>query len=102
MDDKFKFIEIKYNLEGFAVVIKLMQRIYSLGYWCKWTEDEILLFSDEIKSNPDTVRDIVNECLKRGIFNQELHDKYNILTSRGIQKRFKEIVKRRKNVEVYE
>src|SRR5699024_3541254 len=102
MDDKFKFIEIKHGLEGFAIVIKLMQRIYSLGYWCKWTEDELLLFSDEIKSNPDKVQSVVNECLERDVFNKELHDNYNILTSTGIQKRYKEIVRRRKDVEVTE
>ena len=101
MDDKFKFIEIKHGLEGFAIVVKLMQRIYSLGYWCKWTEDELLLFSDEIKSNPDKVQSVVNECLKRDVFNKDLYETYNILTSTGIQKRYKEIVKRRKNVEVY-
>ena len=35
LDDKFKFIEIKYKLEGFAIVIKLLQRMYEHGYWCK-------------------------------------------------------------------
>lgn len=102
MDDKFKFIEIKYNLEGFAIVIKLMQRIYSLGYWCKWGEDELLLFSDEIKTNSDLVQNVVNECLDRGIFDKQLHDDYGILTSKGVQKRYKEIVRRRKDVEVTE
>lgn len=102
MDDKIKFVEIKYKLEGFAIVIKLMQRIYSHGYWCKWTEDELLLFSDEIRADMELVRDVVNECLERDIFNRELYDKHNILTSKGIQKRYKEIVRRRKDVEVTE
>ncbi|GGJ86174.1 hypothetical protein GCM10007063_05860 [Lentibacillus kapialis] len=102
LDDKFKFIEIKYNLEGFAIVIKLMQRIYSQGYWCRWTEDELLLFADEIKADHQLVQSVVNECLNRGIFNKELHDNYNILTSSGIQKRYQEIVRRRKVVDVTE
>src|SRR5699024_4611294 len=102
MDDKFKFIEIKYGLEGFAIVIKLMQRIYSLGYWCKWTEDEMLLFSDEIRENCESVKNVVNECMKRNIFKEKLHNDYGILTSKGIQKRYKEIVRRRKDVEVVE
>src|SRR5690606_5483547 len=37
---------------------------------------------------------------KRGIFNQDLYDKHKILTSKGIQKRYKEIVRRRKDVNV--
>ncbi|MFY9378775.1 MAG: Lin1244/Lin1753 domain-containing protein, partial [Acutalibacteraceae bacterium] len=31
LDDKFKFIEIKFKLEGFAILIKLFQKIYSFG-----------------------------------------------------------------------
>lgn len=102
LDDKFKFIEIKYNLEGFAIVVKLMQRIYSQGYWCKWTEDELLLFSDEIKTDHELVQGVVDECLKRGVFDKRLHDNHNILTSKGIQKRYQEITRRRKDVEVTE
>jgi DnaD/phage-associated family protein len=100
LDDKFKFIEIKYKLEGFAILIKLMQKIYSYGYWYKWTDDEALLFSDEIRADYNLVVNVVSESLDRGVFNKELHDKYNILTSKGIQKRYKEIVRRRKEVEV--
>lgn len=100
LDDKFKFVEIKYGLEGFAILVKLMQRIYSQGYWCNWTDDEQLLFSDEIKSNYQTVLGVVNEAIDRGIFDKRLYEKYKILTSRGIQKRYKEITRRRKGVEV--
>jgi hypothetical protein len=102
LDDKFKFIEIKYKLEGFAIVIKLMQKIYSCGYWYKWTDDEALLFSDEVRADYDFVTKVVNECLERDVFSKELHEKYNILTSKGIQKRYKEMVRRRKEVEVSE
>jgi len=101
LDDKFKFIEIKYKLEGFAVLIKLMQRVYANGYWCKWTEDELWLFSDEIKADHELVQNVVNECLKREVFDQRLFDEHNILTSKGIQKRYKEMVRRRKDVEMY-
>lgn len=100
LDDKFKFIEIKFKLEGFAIVVKLMQKIYSYGYWYKWTEDELLLFADEVRVDYDLVDRIVKECLIREIFDQTLYDKYSILTSRGIQKRYKEIVRRRKDVNV--
>lgn len=102
LDDKFKFIEIKYKLEGFAVLVKLLQKIYSCGYWYKWTEDEALLFSDEIRADFTLVINVVNECLMRDVFCKELHERYKILTSKGIQKRYKEMVRRRKDVEVME
>ncbi|MDP4087440.1 MAG: DUF4373 domain-containing protein, partial [Bacillota bacterium] len=99
LDDKFKFIEIKYKLEGFAIVVKLLQRIYANGYWYKWTEDETLLFSDELKVEYNLLENVVNECLKRGIFDSTMYEKNSVLTSKGIQKRYKEIVRRRKDVE---
>ena len=102
LDDKFKFIEIKYGLEGFALLIKLFQKIYSYGYWYKWTEDEALLFADENRVDLSKVDGVVNEAVERYIFDKDLYEKYSILTSRGIQKRYKEAVRRRKDVEVIE
>lgn len=102
LDDKFKFIQIKYGLEGFAAVIKLMQKIYSYGYWYQWEEDEVLIFAHENNIDKDVLLQIVQESIERDIFDKELYDKYSILTSRGIQKRYKEIVRRRKDVEVVE
>lgn len=100
LDNKFKFIEIKFGLEGFAIVIKLYQNIYSQGYWTEWTEDEQLLFASENRIDYDTLENVVNECLKRGIFDSKIFEEHKVLTSRGIQKNYKEAVRRRKDVMV--
>lgn len=102
LDDKFKFIEIKYGLEGFGIVVRLLQKIYSQGYWCKWSDDEALLFSNEIRADIESVNGVVSECLKRDLFHAELYEKHGILTSKGIQKRYKEATRRRKEIEVIE
>ena len=102
LDNKFKFIEIKFGLEGFATVIKMMQEIYANRYYCDWGEDEQLLFSNEHNIDFDKLQSITNECVKRNIFNKHLYDQYKILTSEGIQKRYKEIVRRRVDVELVE
>ena len=100
LDDKFKFVQIKYGLEGFAIIIKLLQKIYSCGYWYQWGEDEQLIFKNENHIDCETLKNVMNEAFKRDIFNQEMFDKYKILTSSGIQKRYKEIVRRRKDIEI--
>ncbi len=100
LDDKFKFIQIKYGLEGFAIIIKLLQQIYSCGYWYQWGEDEQLIFKNENHVSCETLNGVMSEALKREIFSQEMLDKYQILTSSGIQKRYKEIVRRRKDIEI--
>lgn len=102
LDDKFKFIEIKFGLKGFAVIIKLLQKIYSYGYWYGWEDDEKLIFAHENNIDVDLLENIISESLDRDIFNKSMYERYNILTSTGIQKRYQEIVKRRKNVEIVE
>jgi len=102
IDDKIKFVEIKYGLEGFSIIIKLLQKIYSESFWCKWGEDEALLFASYINADYNKVNMVVEEALKREFFSQELFEKYSILTSKGIQKRYREGVRRRKDVEIIE
>ena len=41
---------------------------------------------------------MVNTALNRGIFSKEMYDKYQILTSRGIQERYAEALKRRSKI----
>ena len=101
LDDKFELIEAEFGLKGFAIVVKLFQKIYGQqGYYCEWTEDVALLFGKNVGLGGDAVSGIVRAAIKRGIFDSELYDKYQILTSRGIQERYFEAVSRRKEVEV--
>lgn len=101
LDDKFELIEAEFGLKGFAVVVKLLQRIYGVhGYYCEWTEEVALLFGKGVGLGGNAVSEIVSASVKRGIFNDDLFRKYQILTSRGIQRRYFETVARRKEIEV--
>lgn len=88
MDDDVELLEAECGLEGYAILIKLWQKIYSNGYYMEWNEDVALLFSRKINSNINTVNSVVNTCLRRGIFDKSINEKYGILTSPGIQKRY--------------
>lgn len=100
LDEKFELMEAEFGLTGFAVVVKLFQRIYSRGYYCEWTNEVALLFSRACGLGGNVVSEIVAASIKRGIFNKEMYDKYLILTSVGIQKRYFEAVSRRKQINV--
>lgn len=106
LDEKFELIEAEFGLKGFAVIVKLLQRIYAMGgYYCEWTKEIELLFSSRIglKCTDDGcnfVSQIVNASIKRGIFSRELFDKYHILTSHGIQVRYLKAAGRRIKVEM--
>jgi Domain of unknown function (DUF4373) len=88
IDDNLQLIEAEHGLPGFAIVVKLWQKIYSSGYYIKWDEDEALLFSRKINTEITLVSSVITSCFKRKIFDESLHKKYKILTSSGIQKRF--------------
>lgn len=101
MDDNMKLIEAEFGLKGFAVVVKLWQKIYGgEGYYCEWTEEVALLFKSEVALGSDVVSEIVNASIRRGIFDKEKFDKYGILTSKGIQTRYFEATNRRKELKV--
>lgn len=106
LDEKFDLIEAEYGLKAFSVVVKLFQRIYGgHGYYCEWNEDIALLFArQKCLSSSDAgnnlIADIVAASIRRGIFSQTLYEKYGILTSRGIQKRYLDIVYKRKVVKM--
>ncbi len=100
MDDKIELIEAGHGLIGFAIVIKLYQKIYASNYWIKWDKKDIIVFSKRINVDINLINACINDCLKWDIFNQKLFKEYFVLTSTGIQKRFFEITKRRMGIPV--
>ena len=101
MDEKVELIEAEFGLTGFAVLVKLLQRIYGgEGWYVEWTSEVALLFAKRVGAGGSVVSEIVEASIKRGIFDKTLYDKYRILTSAGIQRRYFEAVSRRKNVKV--
>ncbi|RWZ59869.1 DUF4373 domain-containing protein [Halobacillus fulvus] len=97
-DDKVAIIEAKHGIEGFAVLLKLFMKIYKEGYFYEWNEREQLLFSRRVNVNINLVREIVTDCIEEGLFDRNLFEEHRVLTSTGIQKRYLEAVKRRKEV----
>lgn len=87
-EDEIELLEAEFGLVGFAILIKLWQKIYSNGYYIEWKSDSSLLFSKKINTDINTVESVINTCLRRNLFDKEIYDKYQILTSSGIQKRF--------------
>lgn len=101
LDEKWELIEAEFGLAGFAVVVKLFQRIYGQhGYYCEWTNEVALLFGKQCGLGGNAVSEIVKASVRRGIFDKDLFEKYQILTSAGIQKRYFDAVGRRKQIEI--
>lgn len=97
LDDSVKLVEAEFGLKGYAVVIKLYQAIYSRGYYMKWDIDTELLFIRDyclVEVGRNLVSEIVACCVRRGVFESTLFEKYQILTSKRIQETFLNATKR--------
>lgn len=101
LDEKWELIEAEFGLTGFGVIVRLLQEIYGkAGYYIEWTTEVALLFARKVGLGGGVVSEIVEAAIRRGMFDREKYDKYRVLTSRGIQKRYFEAVSRRKVLEV--
>lgn len=101
LNDKMKLIEAEFGLDGFAVIIKLFQKIYGgKGYYCEINEEVVLLFAREINAGGNIVSEVIEGAIRRGIFDANMRNKYGILTSERIQETYFEAVARRDCVAV--
>ncbi len=106
MDTDVRLLDIRFGLAGYAVFIKLYQYIYGQhGYYGEWDADAKLLFCSDQNIREDEralVDEVTDWCLDRGLFSREIYEKYQILTSHGIQAQFLRITKKRAETKIDE
>lgn len=76
---------------GFGVYFFLCQLAYKMnGYYLEWDYDDCASTARKMGGGvgSETVREAVDLCLRIGLFDNGLFDRWRILTSRGIQRRF--------------
>src|SRR5699024_4700525 len=79
-----------------SVLICLLCIIYQdEGYYIEWGENAGFLVADEIGVIESLVHEVVKISVNVCLFNEDLFNKYRVLTSKGIQKRYKEATWRR-------
>ncbi|TZF84531.1 DUF4373 domain-containing protein [Pedobacter sp. BS3] len=83
-----------------TVLSCLMCNIYRYkGYYILFDDDLAFDISDVTGTPEEDVNDIINKAIEVNFFNQELYEKYGILTSDEIQKRFKQGSAKRTDVQ---
>lgn len=100
MDDiKIRKIIRACGIQSVAVLISLLGNIYEdNGYYLVWDSDMPFLIADKIGVSEGAVHEIVKKAMQAEFFNSDIFEKYQILTSRGIQSRYIEAIGRRKEV----
>ena len=83
---------IKYQ-RGKAVTVYalLLCLIYKNGYYMLWDEELPFILSEQTGFEEAYIQEVVKCCLALGLFSKELFDKEKVLTSIGIQERYKRI-----------
>ena len=97
-DEKVVAIAGEFGIKGEIVAIKLLCAIYRNGYFIEWTE---MLRYKMLRQLPGISAELFDQILNRlvrwGFFDASLFDSVKVLTSVGIQRRYFEISRRRKN-----
>lgn len=84
--------------KSIAILISLLGNIYrDEGYYLRWDDDVAFLVADEVGTNEGSVEEVVNKAVQVDFFNAQLFEEQNILTSKGIQDRYKIATERRKD-----
>jgi hypothetical protein len=91
---------IKYQ-GGRSVVIYacLLCNIYERGYYMVWDNELPFLVSEITGFEEGYIKEVINCCFSVGLFDKNLREKSNVITSKGIQERYDTISKlsKRKN-----
>ncbi len=100
-DDQLEYIIALHKEIGYYSYFRLLEKIYSgHGYYTEADEKSLILISNKINVDILDLNDIINNCLCEHLFDENLFNDYEILTSSGIQVRFFEAIKRRKSVDI--
>ncbi|MBF1490673.1 MAG: DUF4373 domain-containing protein [Prevotella pallens] len=76
-----------------TVYVYLLCEIYRNGYYISWNKTTVQLVMQALNLDVAFVKEVVICCAKVGLFNSEYLYKEEILTSKGIQKRYLRISK---------
>jgi len=96
-DKKIRLLLAKFSLTGYATYNFLLEEIYRVkGYYVKCDEDFMLVLASDLRIEVKALKEIINFCVDRKLFDKEKYIKHQILTSRRILNNYIEVTKRRK------
>lgn len=88
-DPKVEYIEARFGLLGYAVFLKLLEKVFGdKGYYLQWDERYALVFSKKLGIDVTDVQNMVSDYLNEGLFHLKTFEEFGILTSESIQVRY--------------
>lgn len=100
-DVKIRKISRACGSQSTSILICLLCNIYKdNGYYILWDEDLPFVIADTVGVSEGAVKEVMVKALQVGFFDNSLYEKFHILTSFGIQKRFLLATYQRKETEI--
>lgn len=98
-DDDTKLMIGKLGLAGYGCLQLLFNKMaMENGYYLEWNARKQALFTLDIyEKDEQLIENCVQYCLDNGIFDKDMYEKHHVLTSREIQKDYKQITQKRIN-----
>ena len=95
-DEKIEPISGEFGAKGEIIVIRLLCAVYRNGYFAMWTEQLKMTLANRCKVSHELVEQVIKRLVKWNFFDENLFYSAGILTSKGIQVRYKEATRKRK------
>lgn len=94
-DEKVLPVSVEFGAKGESVVVRVLCAIYREGYFVQWSEGLKFKIANQAKVSEGLVSDVVAKLVKYHFFNEGIFNQHQVITSAGIQKRWKEATRKR-------
>jgi len=100
-DIKVKKVIRSHGIQAVAVILHLLGTVYrDNGYYATYDDDILFITADELNLEESYVKSVVEKLLEVDFFNREQAKKNKVLTSIGIQERYRKATERRISVDI--
>jgi len=94
-DEKVVPISSEFGAKGECVLIRVLCAIYRNGYFAECSEAFKFKIAKQANLPHNLVSEVIAGLVKWGFFDKAVFDSFSVLTSKGIQKRWKEATRKR-------
>lgn len=100
-DIKVKKVIRSHGIQAVAVILHLLGTVYrDNGYYATYDDDLLFITADELNLEEKYVKDVVEKLLEVDFFSRDQAEKNKVLTSIGIQERYRKATERRISVNI--
>lgn len=94
-DEKVIPISSEFGAKGECIVVRVLCAIYRNGYFAECSDAFMFKIAKQAVLPHTLVSEVINGLVKWGFFDKSVFDSFGVITSAGIQKRWKQATRKR-------